>query len=729
MEEYLEILNRNGIFEDAIANTWEDLTLTGGREPESLSGIAVSGNTFAFLGVAPLLGRSILPSDAPIGAPAQNVAVLDYKTWMRRFGADAAAVGRAIQLNGRSYTVIGVMPSRFGWRGADVWIPLAIDRANPRMVSVRGRLKPGMTLPRAAENLRTIHQHMAREHPREYPREGFTIHMYSLTDGVIGQFRTTLYILFGAVTLLLLIACANVANLQLVKATQRSREMAIRTALGAGPWRLARQLLIESLLLAGIGAAAGVALAIWGTHLLVMLMPPFGIPNEARIAINGRVLLFSTVLALASGVLFGIAPALAAARPDLNQGLKEGARGSGEGRRWRTRSALVIVEMALALMLLVGAGLMLRSFAAYRDTDLGFRPENILTARIPLPAARYPRPDQRNAFYRSLLERLGGLQGVEGASVSSGLPPRGGFNSAFEIEGRRGLEQARTAVQLVSRDYFRTLRIPLLRGRLFDSQEEVRAEQVALISEFMAARFFAGDNPQGKRLRLELLERLALTGAARDPWVRIVGVVGTVKNNGIQEDPRPAVYLPYSVIATPFRVLALRTAQKPLALASAVRAQVAAVDKDQVVSDISTVEQELKNDESRPRFSTVITVVFALTGLLLAGIGTFSVIAYTYARRTQEIGLRMALGAQESHILWMVLRSGLQLALGGVSLGVLGAWSLTRFIAHLLYKVSPADPWTFCAACTVLTGAALAACYVPARRAARTNPQAALRRW
>jgi putative ABC transport system permease protein len=717
VQEYLQIRALPDLFEDCIANTWDDLTLTGGREPELLSGIAVSGNTFTFLGVAPLLGRGIVTADE-----GQHVAVLDYKTWNKRFGADRGVIGRSIELNNAKYTIIGVMPSRFGWRGAEVWIPLTLDPTSPKLVSIRGRLRTGVTIAAATEHLLALHRRMAPWYPRFYPRDGFIISIYTLRDGVMRQFRTTLYILFGAVALLLAIACANVANLQLVRATERQREIAIRVAAGASRVRLVRQLLTESVMLAAIGAASGVALAFWGTRCLVMLMPPFSIPNEARISVNGRVLLFSAIAVMATGVLFGLAPAIGGSRPDLIEALKEGGRGSGHGRSSaRIRSSLVALEMALALILLVGAGLMLRSLAAYRDVDLGFRPENVLTLRIPLSPARYPRPDQRNLFCRMLLERLTALPGIESAALSNAMPPWSNTAGDFAVEGRPAQEQIRTAVYFVSRDYFRTLGVRLLRGDLFRDQDEARGERTAVISDFMAGHFF-GEDPIGRRVRIGLLQN-----AGQDPWRIIIGVVSTMKNNGVKEDPRPAVYLPYVAQPGPFRVVLARTTRNPLSFGGAVRAQVAAIDKDQVIGEISTVDQELRDEEAQPRFSVALTTAFGAVGLLLAAIGIYSVVSYTVSRRTQEIGVRMALGAEPARIVMMVLRSGLRLALIGIAFGALGAWSLTRLIKHLLFKVSPTDPWSFVMASLILTAAALAACCIPARRAARTDPQEALR--
>ena len=616
------------------------------------------------------------------------------------------------------------MPSRFGWRGADIWVPLMIDRADPRFVSIRGRLKPGVTLMSAAEQLRVIHQGMESSFPRYYPRGGFNISMYSLRDGVIREFRTTLYILFAAVILLLLIGCANVTNLQLARATERHREMAIRCAVGARPGRLVRQLLTESLLLSVAGAAGGVILAIGGTRALVALMPPFGIPNEARITVNGDVLLFSASLAIAAGVLSGLAPALAGSRLDLVEALKEGARGAGQARHGaRIRAGLVAGEMALALVLLVGAGLMLRSFAAYRSVDLGFRPENLLTMRIPLAPARYSKPTQRNLFYGSLLQRLAVLPGIRTAAVSNSLPPWSNAATEFAVEGRPAQEQVRTAVYFVSGDYFRTLGASLLRGQMFREQDEMRGERPAVISNFMASHFFEGEDPLGKRIHLGLLQNAGL-----DSWRTVVGVVSTIRNSGVEDEPRPAIYLPYTAMPGAVRFVLARTERDPTALGPVARAQVSAIDKDQAVGDISTAEQELDIDEARPRFSVVLTTTFAAIGLLLSMAGIYGVVSYTFSRRTQEIGVRMAfLGADPGQIIRMVLRSGLRLASWGIAIGSLGAWCVTRLIKHLLYQVSPVDPLSFCAAAIVLTAAALAACCIPARRSARTNPQEALR--
>ena len=737
IREYLDIREQNRVFEDVFAMGFENLRLTGGAEPEFVGGKLFSSNAFAFLGVKPLLGRTFLPGDYGSGGVPEPVVVLSYLLWQRRFAGDPQVIGQTVRLEEKKHTVIGVMPPRFTLytppNQTSIWLPLALDPLHERPVVIHGRLKPGITRERASAELQAIYAPLAEEDPSRYPAEGFRVHLRPFTDWVWDWIRNTVYILMAAIALLLLIACANVANLLLARATARTQEMAVRMSVGASRVDLLRQLLTESVLLSLVGGVLGILLAYWGTNVLVALLPANSLPSETAIRVDGRVLLFSFALSLLTGILFGFAPAVHASKLTLSETLKDAGRGPvGGSHGGRTRNALVISAMAFSMILLIGAGLMIRTSISLYQEKLGFQPENVLTMVIPLPAARYSQFEQRTAFYQNVLERVEAIPGVRAATLANSFPPRGGGETALEIGGRPQTEERKAAFHLVSSGYFRTMGIPLLRGRGISEQDTVHSEHVAVINEVLAARFFSdGEDPVGKRIRLAELEReylpWSMTPAESDPWCRIVGVAGNAKNDGLGEEPRPAVFVPFTLLARSYQGLAVRTVSTPMRFLKAVRSQVLAVDKDQPVAWVRTLEQRVASETAEARFTTFLFGVFAVVGLVLAGTGIYGVMAYGVSQRTHEIGIRVALGAQNGDVMRWVLLKGLKLVLVGVAVGLLGSVLLSRLVASQLYGVTSTDPLTFFGVAALLTVVALMACYIPARRAAKVDPMVALR--
>jgi len=731
--EFLEYVEQNHVFDRVIANDQTDVLYRSGEGTQRFDGNYVTPGTFEFLGMPTLLGRVMQPADYEPGAPP--VFVLRYKTWVKSFGSDPAIVNKTFVLNGVSRTLIGIMPPRFGWGNADMWIPAKPTRAaGGKVVAgafqqrwfLLGHLKPGITVKEAEADFTVIAKRLATVYPTEYPKN-FTVQMDSLTNLVVGRFKTTLFIVLAAVGLLLLIGCGNVANLLLARATTREKEFAIRSALGANRWRLVRQLLVESLLLATGGAAVGTLLAWGGLKFLVTLMPQEIIPAEAVIRLNTPVLAFTLGVAVLTALVFGLVPALKAARKDINDPLRDSGKGiSGGFRHGRLRDAVVVLEVGLSLTLLVAAGLLMRSFVAIRDVKLGLQPDHILVARLPLPVDRYKTADQVAGFYRPLLQRLKALPGVLEATETSTLPPYGGIPSDIEIPGKTHAEKWNAMFQLVSEGYFPVLKIQFVDGRGFTEAEVTGARKLAVVNQTFVKKYLGSENPIGRQVRISQLAEFG--DAVKDPMFEIIGLVADAKNRGLQDPPEPEIWVPFTVTGSAFRGILVRTAKEPMTMMNAVQHEIWATDANVAVTLTGTLEGYISQfSYAGPRFGFFLMTIFGAIGLLLVTIGVYSVLAYTTARKTHEIGIRMALGAEGSDVQGMVIRMGLRLVGIGVAIGLIVSVAIGRVIATQLWGVSAYDPWTLVCVPALLLVTGIVACWLPARRAASVDPLVALR--
>ena len=723
-------------FESMSAFTDQRLNLTGVGEPEEVAGQLATPDLFKVLGVEPLHGRVLVAEDGNQGTAG---VVLAYGFWKRRFGGDPGLVGKTITLNGEPNTVVGVMPPSFYWhikqrsgtgKPAEVWgvLPMpppgdpesATERG--RFLSVVGRLKRGVTFEQADAELKTIHARLAADSTRN---KNYTAEVIPLREQFVGNIRPALWVLLGAVGLVLLIACANVANLLLSRVAAREKEIALRTALGARRVRVIRQLLTESLLLSLLGTALGLLVAWWGIGALVAISPR-DLVSLQNVGINTTVLAWTLGVTLLTSVLFGIVPAFEATRLNLNDALKEGGKGADAhgSRSRRLRGALVVGEVALALMLLVGAGLLVKSFAQLRKIDTGFETENVLTMVLRLPASKYKEDPQYVAFFRQALERVRATPGVRSAGIVNFLPLYGGLGSAtgFNIEGQpeppRGTGPS-TNVRVADSGYFKTMGIPLKQGRMFTDVEDSEDRRVVLVSESFAKRFFPGEDPVGKRVKVFMAEP--------PEWTEVVGVVGDVRYDNLTAEAEPFVYFTHPGLTYPFMTVVINTAGDPAEMAPTVRREIASIDPDQPVADVRTMTQVMADTVARQRFNTLLLGIFAGLATLLAAVGIFGVMNYSVQLRTREIGLRMALGAQPGRVLMLVLRQGLRLTLIGIGVGLAGALALSRVMSGLLYGVGATDPLTFAAIVVMLGVVALIACYIPARRATRVDPLIALK--
>jgi putative ABC transport system permease protein len=697
---------------------------SGGETPEQVQGAWTTTGFISTLGLPPLLGRGFLPNEDKDG---ERVVVLSESFWRNRFNADPQVIGRSITLSSRQYTIVGVMPARFEFpeKTVQLWAVLPLEpptRRGPYYMHGVLRFPASMSIEQARTELAEIATRVKAATPALPPDYGYV--SIPLSEYLVGDVRPALLVLLGAVGLVLLIASLNVANLPLSRAASREKEISIRAALGASRGRIVRQFLTENLLLALAGGLAGLVLSFWGIDLL-RVFGPDTVPRLQDVTVDRWVLGWTALISLGSGILFGLAPAWHGTKMDLNNALKEGGRSASESASARrVRSFLVVTEVALAMMLLIGAGLLIRSFVQLQQVRPGFNAEQLLTMQVPLPRAKYSEPAQVLSFYDRLLARVSAVPGVRSAAVSSSLPPNGlQVSDTFNLEGVLSAEDAKSplaSVLFTSPGYFRTLDVPLVQGRDFTERDNTSAPLAVIINETMARKYFGNQNPIGKRLKGGGTERTA------NPWMEIVGVVGDVKYEGLETSTAPAYYIPF--LQNPIRGmnLVVNASLAPAAVTAAVRAEVRNIDPEIPVARVNTMEKLIDESIAQPRFRTFLIGIFSVVAMLLAAIGIYGVVAYSVSQRTQEIGIRMALGARPSDVLRLVVRQGMTLTLAGVALGVLGALALTRLTANLLFGVGATDPLTFAVISCLLIFVALLACYIPARRAARLDPMQAL---
>jgi predicted permease len=726
VDQFLEIAERSRIFDGVIASTISDVLWTGDGDPQRLRGNHGTFNTFEVMGVAPLLGRTPTTSDA--SPDAEPVVVLGFRFWQRQFGGDPNVLGRQLRLDDTVRTVIGVMPKRFMWRGADVYLPIALERGRiiegVRNVHLLGRLKPGVTDAQAEADLSPIIADLKQREPAQFPdqwRVGLLPFKETFPSGITGD----IWVLVGAVGLLLLIACANVSNLLLSRATARQREMTVRVALGANRSRLVRQLLTESLILAVAAGAVGTALAYAGLPALLALVPPGRIPDESEIIVNGPVLVFVVLLSIATSVIVGLAPALHTSGRDLARSMREAGRGlAGSSRQAIVRKALVVAEVALSLMLLAGSSVLLRSFIAMENADLGVPPEEVLTMRVPLPPQRYPDAARRIAFYQELLPRVQAVPGVAAVGLNSGLHPLGNMRTTVEVRGEPPSDEL-VQVHHVNAGYTSVLGIRLAAGRRFTDTDVESVQPVALVNERFVRTRLNGRAPLGQVVKISRLKEPPLN--AQNDSFQIVGVVHDKPNDGLIDPVIPEIYLPFTVGGIS-NLLVVRTHGDPASVTRAVVSQVYAVDKGQPVTAVMTLDRLLSDTEyATPRFNLILLSIFAGFGLVLALVGVYGVMSSAVAQERQEFGVRMALGADGGTIVRMVIARGSRLLLAGTAAGLIGSVAVGRWLAGEVWRVAAVDPLAFGVVSLLLLAVGLQACYWPARRAARTDPLIVLR--
>jgi len=734
---YVDLRDQNRVFEQVAAWAWWDVNLAGeadavsDAEPERVQGFLVAPSFFPALRVEPSLGRTFRPEEDQPGH--DQVVVISHALWRDRFASDPGVLGRKVRLNSVPHTIVGVMPERFQFPpgGPDLWAPLTLDAAEQqsrasRHLRVLARMKPGVTRQQVSAEMTALGSRLAKDHPDT--NAGWVFSAAPLIEFVVRFSRPVLLSLLWSVGFVLLIACANVANLLLARALSRQKEIAIRAAIGASRMRVVRQLLTESLLLALLGGLAGLLVGLWGIELARGSMPHEVVkfaPGWADMAIDTRVLLFTLSLSLLTGILFGLVPALQASRPDINETLRESgpqwARGQG---RHRLRGALVVLEIALAMVLLIGASLSIRGFRVLLREDLGLHPDHLLTAQISLAPADYPGHDEMSGFYRRTLERVAALPGVESSAVVSNLPMSGNWQTSWiNVEGKPEPSPAERPSVLryhVSPGYFATMGIPLRLGRDFTAQDDEHSVPVGIISQRMARRFWPGENPLGKRFAMAVEP----TG---EGWVTVVGVVDDVRYFGLDPEPRPTMYFPYAQTPRPTMTIMARMRGEPMSLASALRGAVHDVDAGQPVYNMRTMEAVIGDAVAGPRFSMALLGILAMIALFLSAVGIYGVMSSAVSRRTHEIGIRVALGATRRHVLTMTLRQGLKLTLIGVGIGVIGAYGLARLISSAAFWMRPTDPLTFTAIPLLLALVAMLAAWLPARHAMRVDPMVALR--
>jgi len=720
---FLDWQKQSASFENLVAvNNVSYNLVTNDAEPERLRGARVSARLFEMLGVRPLLGRTFTDEEDQPGH--ENVAIISESLWKRRFGTDPNVLGQSVTLSAASYTIIGVMPPGFPFpdRETDLWTPIAFtarqaQQHGSHFLTVIGRLKNGVGTSEADAELKTIAARLAEQYPNS--NAGWSTFITPLQDYQIRDIKPSLIFLLGSVALVLLIACANVANLLLARATARQKEIAIRTALGASRGRIARQLLTESILLAFIGGSVGLVLAWWGMEALLALAPD-DLQQVKHVALDIQVLAFTLAVSMLTGIVFGLVPAIQASNPNLNETLKEGGRGTASGSH-SVRSSLVIVEVALALVLLVCSGLLIRSFVTLNQVSPGFNSKNALTVNIALPGRKYQNPDQYSSFFGQLLQKLAVLPGVTEVGATQSLPIQGDFLVGFKIQGRPPAapgEDRSTNYYAVTTGYFRSMGIPLIRGRLFTEQDNSKTRRVAIINETMAKTYFADEDPIGQSISLS---------QGPDSSSEIVGIVGDVKQYGLAQPSTLQTYEAYLQMPFSGMTVVVRTQGRPESLSDAIRQEVLAIDREQPVSRVRTLEQIISSSVQQQRFLMVLLGIFAGVAMILAAVGLYGVMSYAVTQRTHEIGIRMALGANNRNVLRLVVGHGMMLALIGIAIGLAGSLAVTRLMSTLLFGISTTDPITFGGISMLLTVVTLVSCLAPAYRAIRVDPMVALR--
>jgi putative ABC transport system permease protein len=731
---YLDWQAKNQSFVHMAAMTGAGMTLSGINEPQQLRGSQVGARYFDILGVKPALGRTFSPEEDQPGK--EQVAVLSHKLWESRFGGDATILGRSILLNGKPFNVIGVMSagSAFDRSFTELWTPLAFEPKNLtrnfHWLQAVGRLKPGVSLERAKAEMDGIGAQIAKDYPDSNKGWGVTVDRFQ--DRVVNpQLRQSLYVLLAAVGSVLLIGCANLANLTLARGASRNREVAIRSSLGAGRWRLVRQFLTESVLLSTCGGVLGFALGYAMLAGLRLMLPPFFLPREAAVEMDGRVLLFTLAIALLTGIVFGAAPAWQAAKPDLAAVMKEGGRGASTGTaRRRLRSALVVSEVAIAFILLTGAGLLIRSFLSLQQVETGFESTNVITMGVPMPKTKFTEGAQMTAYLRQVIERVETIAGVRDVAVTSALPLQGwSYGMPFLIAGQQVVDRANRSAcffKMVSPSYFQALGIRFRKGRVLTQQDVKGSPPVTVINETMAKRYFKNEDPIGKRILIQDIIPGKTELGPEVPW-EVVGIIADEKINGLDDTTSPGVYVPYAQSPTLGVSLVVRGSMEPTGLQKAIEREVHQINKDQPLTNVKTMETIKSESVGSNRLRTTLLGVFAGIALLLASIGIYGVISYSVVQRTHELGVRSALGASKSALLRLVIGGGMLVVGIGVVLGVAGAVAITRLLKSLLFGVTATDPLTMGAVVVILCGVALLACYVPARRAAKVDPMVALR--
>jgi predicted permease len=727
---FIDWRQQNGVFTEMAATIPQSFNLTGGGEPERLDGRRVSASLFDLLGVRPLLGRTFVQDE---DKPGTKVVLLSEGLWRRRFGSDPGIIARPVTLSGESYTVIGVLPkavelpARDNWRD-QLWVPTAFSGKEAALrgshyLDVIARLKPGISLKQAEAEMERIAAALARQYPDVNEGRGAVVTL--LHEQVVGDIRPALLVLLGAVAFVLLIACANVANLLLARAAVRQKEIALRLALGASRSRLTRQFLTESMLLSLIGGATGLLFSLGGLNLLRRFIPP-DISQVQAIAIDAKVLTFTLAISLLTGLIFGIAPALHAVHSNLNETLKESGRDSAAGTRGnRLRNILVVAEVAVAFLLLIGAGLLINSFMHLRNLNPGFKTDHVLTMKVELSEVKYPDKERRAAFFDELRRRTQNLPGIESVAVGNNLPfTYNGDSLLIAVEGIPDPPPSQwpdVVLRVISPNYFQTLGIPIVAGRDFTEQDNVQGRLVVVVTEKTARHYWPGQNPIGKRLKLG-------TTTSKQPWWEVVGVAKDVRQNDFVAEPKMQMYMPYTQVTMfPPNALVVRTKIDPLSIAAAARNEVWAIDKDQPVSDIRTMDEIVSGAVARQRFSMLLLGIFAALALVLAAVGIYGVMSYSVAQRTHEIGIRIALGARGADVLKMTVKQGLKLVGFGLIIGLAAAFVLTRVMATLLFGISATDPITFTTIALVLLAVAALASYIPALRATKVDPMIALR--
>ncbi len=732
--EYLEVKARAKSVESMIVFDRRSVVMTEAGLPEAVIQEDFSPNAFEFFGVPPLFGRTFSPQDAGDESKVEPVAVLSYLFWQRHFSGRRDVLGQQIRLNDKFFTVIGVLSVRFTWNDADVYVPMEIHSGSEERFGLVLKVKPGIPKEQINAEFQSFHEKFSKTAPSfAYPEAPFRTEFMSVNEGILGKFANTLLALLAAVGFLLLIACANVANLLLARASARHGEIAVRVALGAGRKRVIQQLLTESVILSVMGGVLGVALAYGGVKAVVALMPEYSVPHEAVIAINVPVLCFAVAVSVLTGILFGLAPALQLSSQNQAAFLKAAGRDSGAGSAGlRLRNVLIVSEVTLSLVLLTGAALAAAGMLELTRQKLGYQPKGVLTLYVPVPAAHYPQWSQRRALFADILEHLRKIPSVESvAAAATGVPPYSGVGLKFDMDGLPPGTQIR--VNLVSEGYFNTVGIPLLKGRYFDAADVTRATPVAVVTEDLVKKYFPpGQDPIGRLIRVDLPTDGLPPGFVKPPETstayQIVGVCGTARNSGLRDAPEPAVYLPFSHLFPPGMMFAIRTTKSdPLALSNGAREAVSAVDPSQPIAFIRTMEDLLGTAVAYPRFATFLFGIFGAIGLTLACTGIFSVVSYTVSRRTREFGIRMALGATPANVLRLIVASTGRVLVVGFVLGAILSVVSDRALAGKLEGIGVASPSLLVAITSVLAVAALLACAVPARSATKIQPTDALR--